>query len=90
MNTQSEPQHHGDYIMHTFIGDQRIIPFDTFNIQENEYSLLKIIKSTDDIIFLKLVVVEGPNFGNRYIIPKQEFENKTLEEVESALEDYQH
>lgn len=90
MNSFQEPVHQGEYIMHTFIGDQRIIPFDTFEISKNEYSLLKIIKSSDEIIYLKLVVVDGPDFGKRYFIPKAEFENKTLEEIQLSLKDYQH
>lgn len=90
MKMQSEPTHNGDYIMHTTIAGEKIIPFDTFEIEENEYSLLKIIKSTDNIIFLKLIVIQGPDFGTRYVIPKHEFENKTLEEIQSSLNDYQY
>ncbi len=90
MKSQLDITHHGKYIMHTFIGDQRIIPFDTFDIGENEYSLLQIIQSSDNIIFLKLIVIKGPDFGNQYVIPKQEFIDKTIQEIQQSLDDYQH
>lgn len=78
-----------DYITHTYIGDQRIIPFNTFDIEDNHYTLLKIIESTDQIIFLKLIVIEGPDFGKRYLIPKREFEESTLEQIQASLSNYQ-
>lgn len=84
-----KPETSSDYIMHTFIGDQRIIPFDTFDIEHNTYSLLKIVPSTDVLIFLKLIVIEGPDFGKRYLIPKRVFEESTIQEIQSSLEDYQ-
>lgn len=86
---KSEHTQSSDYITHTYIGNQRIIPFNTFEINDNQYSLLKIIESTDHIIFLKLVVIEGPDFGKRYLIPKQEFEESTLEQIQASLFDYQ-
>jgi hypothetical protein len=87
--TSESIQSRSDYITHTFIGDQRIIPFNTFDIKDNHYTLLKIIESTDSIIFLKLIVIKGPDFGKRYLIPKREFEVSTLEQIQTSLSDYQ-
>ena len=78
------------YVTHTFIGDQRIIPFDTFEMSGNTYSLLKILHSTDNITFLRLIVIDGPDFGNIYVIPKSEFEQKTITEIQLSLKNYQH
>ncbi len=78
------------YITHTFIDGQRIIPSDSFELGENEYLLLEIIESTDKIVFLKLLCVEGTHLGNHYLVPKHIFEEQTLLEIETALESYKH
>lgn len=76
------------FISHVFIHDQRIIPFDTFDIGDNEYSLLKIVHSTDEHIFLKLIIINGPNMGNIYLVPKFIFETKNIDELEKELYNY--
>jgi len=79
-----------DYITHTFIGEERIIPSDSFDIGDNEYLLLEILKSTDDIIFLKIIGLKGTDMGNIYLIPKHEFEEQTMDYIKQRLVDYQH
>ncbi len=80
--------HH--YISHVILGGHEIIPSDSFEIGGNEYVLLKIIKSTDDITFLKIICSEGSNIGNIYLIPKTDFEDKTLKQIQENLNHYQH
>lgn len=79
-----------DYITHVFIHGERIIPSDTFEINNNEYLLLGILKSTDNILFLKILCIEGLDMGSQYIIPKNLFENSTLGEIKNSLSDYKH
>lgn len=79
-----------DYITHVMLQGERIIPSDSFEIGENEYLLLEIIKSTDDIIFLRILSIKGSDLGNIYIVPQYEFEAKTLKEMKKILQDYQH
>ncbi len=79
-----------DYITHTFINEQRIIPSDSFILGDDEYILLEIMKSTDDIIFMRIIGIKGPDMGSIYLIPKQDFEDKTLTEIRENLTHYQH
>lgn len=79
-----------DYITHTMIGGERIIPSDSFELDDNRYVLLKIMQSTDDILFLKLICVEGPDLGNIYLIPKTLFEDQSISEIQASLKHYQH
>lgn len=79
-----------DYITHTFINEERIIPSDSFTLGDDKYILLGILKSTDDFLFLKIIGIDGPDMGSIYLIPKQDFENKTLLEIRENLKHYQH
>lgn len=88
MNNEIQKPFHKKFISHTIIHGQRIIPFDTFDIGDNEYSLLKIIESSDNIIFLKLIVIRGPDIGNIYVIPNEAFETKDIDEIEKELYNY--
>ncbi len=90
MNILDNRQFMKDYITHVLIGGERVIPSDSFELGENEYLLLEILRSTDDIIFLKLLCVDGPDIANHYLIPKHLFEEKTLSEIQASLEDYKH
>lgn len=76
------------FISHVIIGDQRVIPFDTFDIGENEYSLLKIVSSGTDGFFLKLLVINGPNLADIYLVPKRALETRSIAEIEKDLTDY--
>ncbi len=90
MNTDKDYNEDRGYITHAYINDERIIPSDSFEIEDNEYLLLEIIRSTDDVLFLKLLCIEGPSIGEHYLIPKHLFEEKTLLEIEASLEAYKH
>lgn len=76
------------FISHVLIGDQRIIPFDTFEIGDNEYSLLKIVPSENDGVFLKLLVIDGPQLSDIYLVPKDILETHSVEEMEKELTNY--
>jgi len=78
------------YITHVYIGGERILPSDTFEIENNDYVLLKILQSTDDILFLKIIGIRGPDMGSIYLLPKTIFEEKTLSEIKEGLKNYQH
>ena len=78
------------YITHVTIHDERIIPSDSFEIGGNEYVLLEILKSTDEIIFLKIIGIKGENFGNIYLIPWHIFEESKVKELQKQLQFYQH
>ncbi len=90
MNTSFQEEKKSGYISHTVINREEIIPSDTFDLGENEYVLLKIMKSTDGVIFLKIMGLNGMNTGNIYLIPKYEFESKTVDQMEKILPHYQH
>ncbi len=78
------------YITHVFLNKQRVIPSDSFVIENNEYLLLEILNSSENEIYLKIIGIGGKNTGNIYFIPKKEFEDKTLSELKKSLRDYQH
>ncbi len=78
------------YITHVILHGERIIPSDSFEIDGNEYVLLEILKSTDGIIFLKIIGIKGENFGNIYLIPRYVFEKSTAQELKEQLQYYQH
>lgn len=78
-----------EYISHTELNGERIIPSDSFEIDTNEYLLLEILKLKENIIFLKIIGIKGSDMGNIYFIPKQIFEEKTLVEIKESLKDYQ-
>lgn len=79
-----------EYLTHVIINGKRIIPSDSFAIEGSEYLLLEILNSSDDILFLKIIGIKGANMGNLYFIPKIEFEDKTILELNKSLRDYQH
>ncbi|MCD5390078.1 MAG: hypothetical protein LR005_01710 [Candidatus Pacebacteria bacterium] len=79
-----------DYITHVMLHGERIIPSDSFEIGENEYILLQILKSSDDNLYLRIMGINGLNFGNIYVIPRNDFEEKNLYEIESHLTHYQY
>lgn len=79
-----------DCITHVFIHDQRIILSDSFELDNNEYILLEILKSTDKVIFLKIIGVSGPDMGSRYLVPKDIFEKNTIAEIKHNLHYYKH
>jgi hypothetical protein len=90
MNLDFLDNHGLNYITHVILHGERIIPSDSFEIGENEYLLLEILKSTDNIIFLKIIGIKGSDFGSIYLIPKEDFEDKTLKEIKERLKDYKH
>lgn len=79
-----------DYITHITLEGERIIPSDSFDIGDNEYLLLEIMKSTDNIIFLRIIGIKGSDLGSIYTIPQQEFTENTLAEIQKSLQDYKH
>lgn len=79
-----------DYIIRTDIQGHTIMPSDSFEIGNNEYILLEILMSTDDILFLKIMGIRGAHTGNQYLIPKHEFEESSPAELSESLFNYQH
>lgn len=79
-----------DYILDIEIDGNEIIPSDTFTIGNNEYVLLEILESTENITYLKILGIKGSHMGNRYLIPTSEFETSSPRELERALQHYQH
>ncbi len=77
-----------DYITHIEINGARIIPSDSFELAESEYILLEILKSSENIIYLKIMALSGDADGEQYIIPKHEFEKKTSKEIQENLINY--
>ena len=77
------------YITSTIINGQKVIPSDTFRLGGDEYILLEIL-SSDNEIYLKVMGVDGVNMGNIYIFPKIEFENKNMSEIKESLNDYKY
>jgi hypothetical protein len=79
-----------NYITHTILNGEAVIPSDTFELKGSEYVLLRILQSTDGIIFLKIMGIYGPNTGKIYLIPKHEFEQDSISNIEEILSNYQH
>ncbi len=77
-----------DYITGIDLNGARIIPSDSFELGENEYILLEILKTQDAVFYLELLCIDGPYMGNRYRVPHAEFENKGVSELEILLADY--
>lgn len=78
------------FIMHTYVHDQRIIPYDTFDLGDSEYTIMRIAPSVNGLIYLKILCIAGSNFAKRYTIPTTEFEKYTPEELQKALDHYEH
>lgn len=77
-----------DYIISTTIGGQEVTPFSTFDISGNTYSLLRILELDSGVIALRLLVIEGPDFGNLYVVPKYILEQNSPAEIKKLLEQY--
>lgn len=90
MNIQLITQTPKNYISHIMIGEQKIIPSDTFELGENEYILLNILHSTEGEHYLRIMGIVGDDTGSIYTIPKKEFESNNLKEMNMLLADYKN
>jgi hypothetical protein len=78
------------FLMHTQVHGQRIIPYDTFDIKDNEYSIIRISPSVNGLIYLKILCIAGPHFAQYYTIPVSEIEKYEVHELQEVLDAYQH
>lgn len=79
-----------DYYVSIIIDGNEIIPSDSFAIGNNEYVLLEIVESVEEIKYLKILGIKGTHLGNHYLVPVHEFETSSPRELERSLQHYQH
>lgn len=59
---------------------QKVIPSDTFWLEENEFVILDLPKKNNQI-FIKILGINGVALSHIYYIPKQEFEDINMTNI---------
>lgn len=78
------------FMLHAYVHQQRIIPYDTFDIGNNEYAITKIFPASGGEIYLNILAIAGPHFLKRYTLPLQEIEKYELQKLQELLDNYEN